>query len=218
MDSIKNFSFDTIENFDEHIDKSIPNYKLLQEAIVSLSEFVVQPNTAIVDLGCSTGKLLNAIPHNGEKIGIDISSNLLPKSDKNIKFIKKDIRDVVWALMPNISLVMSIFTLQFVPKEDRLKIVEMIFHSLEEGGAFIWAEKVVCKSGWQQELMTFSHYDYKKNFFTNQEIMDKEHDLRQIMKCNTSKENESIAKLAGFEESQLIWKFFNFECWVFIKS
>jgi tRNA (cmo5U34)-methyltransferase len=72
MNSIKNFSFDTIQNFDEHIDKSIPNYKLLQEAIVSLSDFVVQPNTAIVDLGCSTGKLLNAIPHNGEKIGIDI--------------------------------------------------------------------------------------------------------------------------------------------------
>lgn len=217
MTSTDKFSFDTIRNFDEHIDQSIPNYSLLQSAIISLSEFVVQPNTAIVDIGCSTGKLLKAIPHKGDKIGIDISENLLPPSDEEVRFLNQDIRTLSWELLPKTSMFLSVFTLQFIPKQDRQGIIDNIHDALEPEGVFVWAEKTVCEEGWQQELMTFSHYDYKRKSFTADEIMNKEQNLRQMMRCNTSKKNHALAISSGFSHSQLVWKFFNFECWVFKK-
>jgi len=49
------FSFSTVENFDEHINKSIPNYRSLINDVESLSQYFIEPKTNIVDIGCSTG-------------------------------------------------------------------------------------------------------------------------------------------------------------------
>jgi hypothetical protein len=38
------FSFETIENFDDHIAKSIPNYDLLVQSIVSLAPYFLHLN------------------------------------------------------------------------------------------------------------------------------------------------------------------------------
>ena len=77
MSSTNNFSFDTIQNFDEHIAQSIPNYDLLATSICDLSTFFVREDTRVVDLGCSTGKLLERIPFSGEKVCTYINPNLL---------------------------------------------------------------------------------------------------------------------------------------------
>ena len=39
--NIKEFSFNTIENFDEHISKSIPNYDILINHILGLSDYII---------------------------------------------------------------------------------------------------------------------------------------------------------------------------------
>ena len=226
MSSTEPFSFDTIKNFDDHINNSIPNYDLLQEAILSISEFISMPNTTVIDIGCSTGKLLKRMKHNGRKVGIDWSNNLLPPPTLNFgddpdqvpEFYDHDITQVEFDWWGNPSLITSIFTLQFIAKEHRERMLKGIYNSLRPDGAFIWAEKVLCEAGWQQELTTFSYYDYKKKSFTAEEIMNKEQDIRQLMRCNTSKENQFIAQKAGFLNSQLIWKFYNFECWVYKKD
>jgi tRNA (cmo5U34)-methyltransferase len=61
MSSTEPFSFDTINNFDEHIAQSIPNYHTLTEAICDLSTYFMTEDTQVIDLGCSTGKLLERI-------------------------------------------------------------------------------------------------------------------------------------------------------------
>lgn len=78
---MKEFSFNTIEDFDEHILTSIPNYDILIEAIKSMSEYFMTEGSNIYDLGCSTGKLLKSIKREGvNKIGYDVA-NLLPEED-----------------------------------------------------------------------------------------------------------------------------------------
>lgn len=215
MSSTKPFSFDTIEDFDQHIAKSIPNYHLLSSAIADLSTFFTKADTKVVDLGCSTGKLLEAIPFKGDKIGIDISDNLLPESKDNLLFINKDLR-AIKDFSPA-SFITSVFTLQFLPKEDRLGILEKVYESLIEGGAFVWCEKVEQRVGAFERLFTNAHYDFKRHEFTSQEILDKERDLRSIMTPNLSIENLYLAEDAGFTEYAMFWKFYNFEGWVFIK-
>ena len=77
---MEKFSFDTINDFDNHIIKSIPNYDILFSSIKSISEYFFCENTNVYDLGCSTGKLLKSINNNCNKIGYDIA-NLLPKEE-----------------------------------------------------------------------------------------------------------------------------------------
>ena len=209
------FSFETIDNFDDHIASSIPNYDLLNESVLSLSKFFVVPETRVIDLGCSTGNLLKQIEHSGLKLGIDKAENLLPSDEQNTVFLDgliEDFRDY-----GHTSLVLSLFTLQFMPRKSRLDVLCRIHDSLISKGAFIWAEKVYANSGVEQDLMNFAHYDFKRKNFTAEEILSKEEDLRSIMRLNTSDENERLARDAGFGKGIKFWKFFNFEATLYIK-
>lgn len=209
------FSFNEVENFDTHIAQSIPNYDLLFNAVLSISRYFVTPNTNVIDLGCSTGKMLERIPHDGVKVGIDTAHNLLPESHGETYYFDTDIE--TFNGFDNSSLVTSIFTLQFIPRQKRLDVINRIHDGLIDGGAFIWAEKVYSESAFEQELMTFGHYDFKRKFFKENEILDKEKDLRTLMRPNSSFENSMLASQAGFQEAFMFWKFFNFEAWVYIK-
>lgn len=216
MNSIKPFSFNTIEDFDNHIEKSIANYSILAETIKNISQFFLVEDTVLIDIGCSTGKMLEAIIHDGLKLGVDNSENLLPKSHNNTKYLNQDLRD--FDDYKNSSLILSIFTLQFVDKQYRQMILNRIYDGLIEGGAFIWAEKVICKNGNDQEIMTFAHYDYKQKNFLPEEILNKEKDLRKLLRPQTTEKNLKMAEKAGFENPLLFWKFFNFECWILQKN
>ena len=217
MSSTKPFSFDTIEDFDDHIAKSIPNYHLLSNSICDLSTFFLKPETYLIDIGCSTGKLLKKIPFSGKKMGIDISHNLLPLNDSfsNIEFLQADIRYM--NELPPASMTLSIFTLQFIPIGDRLKVLQLIYNSLEKGGAFIMAEKTFQPDGLFERVFTNAYYDFKRETFSTEEIMDKERDLRKLMTVQTSQENLDLAGQAGFISGEMFWKFYNFEAWLFVK-
>ena len=41
------------EGFDNHIDKSIRNYKILHDDIVAMSQYFIEDNTRTVDVGLS---------------------------------------------------------------------------------------------------------------------------------------------------------------------
>jgi tRNA (cmo5U34)-methyltransferase len=215
MSSTK-FSFDTITDFDDHIAKSIPNYHLLNDSVRDLATFYAKEDFSIVDLGCSTGKLLESIPFEGAKLGIDISGNLLPDSHDEVQYLQKDLRSFK-NLGKTPSLVISLFTLQFLPLADRPNILSLIYDELAEGGAFIWAEKVHEPEGELEKIMTSAYYDFKGKHFTPAEIMQKEKDLRPIMQTNTSIRNLTLAENAGFTVGTMFWKFYNFEAWLFVK-
>lgn len=216
MSSTEPFSFDTITDFDDHIAKSIPNYHLLNDSVRDLATFYAKEDFSIVDLGCSTGKLLESIPFEGDKLGIDISGNLLPESHDNVQYVQKDLRSFR-NLGKTPSLVISLFTLQFLPLADRPNILSLVYDELAEGGAFIWAEKVHEESGELERVMNSAYYDFKRLHFSASEIMKKERDLRPIMQTNTSMRNYIMAENAGFTVGTMFWKFYNFEAWLFVK-
>ena len=206
------------EGFDEHIEKSIRGYSNLLEAVISLSRYFVEDGTSIVDIGCSTGKLTKAmIEYNqdhcsdGNYIGIEIAEGFFKDLENRAKeleeykvdFILDDIRNCDFE---NCSLVTSIFTLQFMPKKDRLNVMKNIYKGLNDGGAFIFAEKTMCQNALVQDMITFNYYDYKRKSFDTEDIMDKERTLRHMMKPNTWDEIESNLAKAGFSEVQQFWR------------
>ena len=93
------------------------------------------------------------------------------------------------------SLVVSLFTMQFLPEHERLRLFKKIYDNLQEGGAFITSEKIFAHNAKVQNMMEYLYYDYKKKNFTEKEILDKEEQLRFLAKLTT--ENLLISQLRG---------------------
>jgi len=209
-----NFSFNTVKQFDKHINYSIPNYNILIKAIISISTYFLDKDYSVYDLGSSTGRLLSMLKFKGRKIGVEISKNLI-KERAGIKIIEFDLNKQI--IFQKSCIIFSIFTLCFLKKESRINLINNIYQSLVTGGAFIFTEKVYSESGLFQDIFTFSYYDFKKRNFSENEILEKEKSLRRIQKPNISSENMEIIKNAGFRKISMFYKFYNFEGYICIK-
>jgi tRNA (cmo5U34)-methyltransferase len=93
-----------------------------------------------------------------------------------------------------------------MPKTTRQETINKIYNGINEGGAFIFAEKLMCENAFFQELLTFNHYDYKRKTFSAEQIMDKEQQLRDMLKPNTWWELNSMIMSAGFKDCQIFWR------------
>ncbi|MVM36068.1 methyltransferase domain-containing protein [Spirosoma sp. HMF4905] len=213
------FSFDTVQQFDDHIDLSIPTYSNLREAILRLSTSFVKTDSTVYDLGCSTGLLLsllaNQVPGSVRLVGIDVSINLLQQSsDLRIERHRMDLASERFRLTPT-DLVFSIFTLQFLPVIARQSVVDKVYEALEPGGAFIVAEKTFIDDGLIQDLFTFGYYDMKLKNFTAEEVLDKQLALRRIMRPQTEPENLKL--FTRFARIFPFWQYLHFKAWLCIK-
>ena len=214
------------EGFDEHINWSIRGYSDLLNDVISFSRYFVENDTTVVDIGCSTGKLTQSlIEYNHEiaptanYVGVEIAEGFFSDLDKRIVQIQKKVSpalvefvydDVRNYEFNNCSLVTSIFTLQFMSKKDRARVIQDIYDGLNPGGGFIFAEKIDCENARLQDMMTFNYYDFKGNKFKYNDIMTKEKTLRHMLKPNTWQEIEDMVLGAGFKTVEQSWRNFNF--------
>lgn len=212
----KPFSFDTINQFDDHIEKSIPGFNNLIYAVKSISEYFYNDQFLIYDLGCSTGKLLKTLDTKCKSRGYDICAHLLPVSEGDCTFNQIELNQEIPFPEPA-CIVYSIFTMQFLNPLRRESYIQEIYDHLIPGGAFIIAEKTYLRSGKIQEIMTMSHYDMKLKHFTAEEILTKERDLRLIMHPTSTEEIEGLTKEAGFRVVIPFWQMFNFKAWLCVK-
>ncbi len=223
------FTFATSEEgFDTHIDQSVRGYSNLWTDVLKFSEYFVEDGTCVVDIGCSTGKLLKSMKEQNDKFapkcfykGIEIEEDFFPEliDEDQLKFWKGDVRSFEWVTgAVNCSLVTSIFSLQFMPKTNRQQIIDRIYEALVKGGAFIFSEKIFSSDSQLQEMMQFCYYDYKRQFYSAEELLDKEVNLRHMMKPLTYSELIEMVQNAGFESVQPFWQNFNFVGIIAIKK
>ena len=215
------FTFATSkEGFDNHIDTSVRGYSQLWGDILSLSKYFVEDYTQVVDMGCSSGKLLKGmieqnqkhIPH-AQYTGIEIEEdffgdyNMDEEKYHQLSYFRGDVREFDFQ---NCSLVTSIFTLQFMSPKDRQDVLNRVYKGLNKGGAFIFSEKTFSCNPRVQDMMTFMYYDYKRQNFSDKDILDKEVQLRHMMKPNTKTEMFDMCYDAGFKDLHVFWQNFNF--------
>jgi len=152
-------------------------------------------------------------------VGVEIAEGFFSDLDKRIVQIQKKVSpalvefvydDVRNYEFNNCSLVTSIFTLQFMSKKDRARVIQDIYDGLNPGGGFIFAEKIDCENARLQDMMTFNYYDFKGNKFKYNDIMTKEKTLRHMLKPNTWQEIEDMVLGAGFKTVEQSWRNFNF--------
>ena len=211
------------EGFDEHINWSIRGYSDLLKDVIAFSRYFVEDDTNVVDIGCSTGKVTQALMEYNKDhasrahyVGVEIAEGFVDDLNKrgdtlgktgSVEFVFDDIRNYRF---DNCSLVTSIFTLQFMSKKDRARVIKDIYNGLNSGGGFIFAEKIDCENARLQDMMTFNYYDFKREKFDYDDIMTKEQTLRNMLKPNTWREIEDMLNFAGFKAVEQSWRNHNF--------
>lgn len=205
---MKEFDFNKINDFDKHINLSIPNYNFLKDHIKFLIEALSENETNIVDLGCSTGSLLLSLDkkESCNYIGYDISNLIPTESINNINFKKEDITKINYP--KNTSVISSIFTLQFLPTHKRKDVIKKSYDALNESGYFIICEKTHSSDPCLESITNSIYYKYKRKHFTDEEIVQKQQELTSVMKLKTIKEIES--ELKDFSYKEIFWKSYGF--------
>lgn len=211
--NVLEFSFrDHAPEFDWHIVASIPGYRELRTECASLSRRFVENDTTVVDIGCTTGSLLADIRMaNGPArpraryVGIDVEAGFeqhwRARRAYNLDFQVADA--LTFTGFAQVSLALSLFTVQFLPERHKRDLLGRIYRGLVEGGALIIAEKVLANTARFQDALTFDYYDFKARTFSAAEILGKERQLRGQMRLWTEDELVEALLESGFKLERL---------------
>jgi tRNA (cmo5U34)-methyltransferase len=213
-----NFKAKTAKVFNTHALKSIPFYAQGHDLILQYSNFFIKPNSTVYDLGCSTGTLLNKLIKHHQPInafGIDAEKDMIKEAKKNTTatLVHDNIQHVTYE---HADMFVAYYTLQFLTQTDKQQVVATVHNSLNRGGAFFIFEKVIYNDPVLQTWTSFLYHEYKKNYYSLQEIDNKAKSLRNILNCSTSRDNKRLFKRAGFKV-ETIFKYLCFEGYLAIK-
>jgi tRNA (cmo5U34)-methyltransferase len=222
----EDFSFAKLApDFRRHIEASIPGYKNLIRECVRQSVGFVQPGTHVYDVGCATGHLLVRVRRANRKIHdgvlyteIDVEPAFTPGWGKLLKqtWGKHQVRDLCFELRDacdthysfrNASLILSLFTVQFLPPRDKAALLARFHAALVPGGALFIAEKTLAETPRLQETLTSSYLEYKLEAgFTPEQILAKNRALQAQMTTWTESELRDALQAAGFRELTAFWR------------
>ena len=218
------FKFDqkVVTVFDDMVTRSVPYYLEIQRMIGELAAEYAQPNTVIYDLGCSTGTTLvnmNATVQPDIKfIGIDDSPQMLNKCRENLQRVGVvrpfdltacDLNKGV--NVKDASVVVLCLTLQFIRPLYRVNLLQQILAGMREGGCVILVEKILAEeSGLNRNFIKY-YYDFKKrNQYSEIEIAQKREALENVLVPYKLSEDIEMLKLAGFQQVEVFFKWYNF--------
>jgi tRNA (cmo5U34)-methyltransferase len=224
-----NWSFkgNVYKNFDKHIQKSIPMYEETYKIYLKLSDFFLQDNSKIIDIGCSTGKFLSEIYLRHKKnqkkikyIGLDIVKEMIAFSKRNNKSKKINffLKDVYNYNLNKACIISSFYTMQFISPKKRQFLFNKIYKSLNWGGAFFLVEKVRAPDARFQDIMNQVYLEFKiEKGFSSDEIINKSRSLKSVMEPFSTKGNIDLLKRAGFKDIVTVFKHTSFEGFLAIK-
>lgn len=209
---MNSFDFAKVEDFDDHIARSIPTLAQLDTILNRVMFDFAQAGTAVVDVGCSTGRLLRGL-HKREDVGyIGIDRDMQPEPHPQVAFLKADFFDLE---LPEASVISAIFVAQFLPFRRREAFFRRCYDALARGGVLLVAEKTHnnnhrLENSTQAQLTTF-----KRETFTDGQIVDKAVSLAPVMHQQT--EAGLMAELSSFSTVDPIWRWGSFGCYAAVK-
>lgn len=231
IEKLGDFTFDeaVAEVFPDMIQRSVPGYSNIITAIGMLANRFVTDNSNVYDLGCSRGAGILSIRRNiadkqARIIGVDNSEPMVERcrhhlnayhSDIPVDILCDDIRHIE---IKNASMVVLNFTLQFLPPEDRLQLLEKIYQGLNPNGVLVLSEKFRFEDEMMNDLLIDLHHTFKRaNGYSELEVSQKRTALENVMRTDSIDTHRKRLKQAGFEKVELWFQCFNFGSIVAVK-
>lgn len=232
LQNIIDFQFDerVAAVFPDMIQRSVPGYGMIISNIGILAAKYAQPGSHCYDLGCSLGAASMAMRQritapDCDIIAVDNSPAMLKRASQLLALdtvstipmtmICSDIQDIA---VEDASVVVLNFTLQFIPLQQRLKLIQRIHAGLRPGGILILSEKIAFSEPQRQHFHVELHHDFKRaNGYSDLEISQKRSALENVMIPETIACHQERLQAAGFSSSELWFQCFNFVSMVAIK-
>ncbi|MFK8013394.1 MAG: carboxy-S-adenosyl-L-methionine synthase CmoA [Marinicellaceae bacterium] len=231
FESVKAFAFDqqVTSVFDDMIKRSVPGYESILKSIAMFCMKYAQSDSHIYDLGCSLGAVSVTAARATESIACDIvavdtSEPMLNSCQKiiddaglqhRISLLNEDITSLK---INNASVVISNFTIQFIPKEYRLAVIKDIYDGLNSGGVFILSEKFQADDENDNFLIQHYHAYKKLNGYSNKAIQRKRDALKNVLVPDSIYEIENRLNTVGFKNYYKWFQCFNFASFIAIKD
>ena len=226
MNGVKeHFQEEAIE-FDSTILKLVPHYPQMIEALVSVIPFEKKDQIKIIDLGSGTGyismKLKEAFP-NSIITCLDFAENMIAQSKlrlekyKDVNYLLEDIRE--FEFDKKYHAVVSSLTLHHLEtKKDKIKFYKKVFESLESEGVFYNADIILGSNDILQKTYVSKWKEFMAKSIPEEEIENKwmvthyKEDRPEILL-----EQIEWIKNIGFEDVDIVWKYYNFAVYGGIK-
>ena len=224
------FDRNVTDVFENMLARSIPQYGTMRALVFDLGAELVQPDTSVIDIGCSKGDALAPFVQRfgtaNRYIGAELSEAMLEASrhrfaaliDQGIVDIRRlDLRVEYPPEMA--SLTLAVLAIQFTPIEYRQRIMQHIAEHTVPGGGVILVEKVLGSSAQFEELLTRRYYALKAvNGYTAEQIERKRLALEGVLVPVAARWNEDLLREAGFNQVECFWRWCNFAGWIAIKN
>lgn len=229
---IVDFEFDerVVSVFPDMINRSVPGYATIIKMIGLLAARYVKPHTRCYDLGCSLGASTFAMRHNISAEGVDIISvdnspamidgfqQALAQDDAVVP-VDVQLGDVNDVVIENASMVVLNFTLQFIPKSQRQRMIQTIYDGLAEGGVLVLSEKVTFPSDDMNALMIDLHHNFKQTQgYSEMEIAAKRSALENVLLPESLQTHQQRFTEVGFKHHEVWFQCLNFASMVAIKA
>ena len=221
----KKFEFDeaVASVFDDMLSRSVPFYDEVRKLVISLILAEQKEGLKVLDLGSSTAKFLLDL-HSKMSVkmklkGLDNSQAMLDRATQKCQAFGADIAlelaDMLTYLYSDEDIIVANYTLQFIRPMQRLELVKKLFDGLNDGGMFVFSEKVVFEDKVLDKQMIDIYYDYKKEQgYSEYEIAQKREALENVLIPFTIKENIQMCKDAGFVKIETVFQWANFVTFV----
>jgi tRNA (cmo5U34)-methyltransferase len=104
-----------------------------------------------------------------------------------------------------------VLTLQFIRPLYREKLIESIYHGMNDNGCLIVVEKVIGEDSLFNRLFIKYYYDMKKrNGYSELEISQKREALENVLIPYKLLENRELLLEQGFRYCDVFFKWYNF--------
>ncbi len=219
---------DAIDHFDKHILQSVPNCQQQREYIASLSRFFLHAQATVYEIGVSTGGLAEVVLQRTPErkklqyIGLDVEPSMVKKAKHRLKHdprFQAFCANAAEYDFKQPTLVISYYTLQFVPLPERQRLLKRIFNALEPGGALILYEKTVGEDAQVQDMLTQLYFDFKSaQGLSADSILNKAVALRGVSMPLSLSANQKLLKETGFQTVEMIYRAFCFAGYLAVKG
>ncbi len=206
------FSEKVVRVFPDMIERSVPGYRLLLDLTPQMVARAVQPGTRIYDLGCSLGAATLAARRavqvdDVDIIAVDNSPDMVTRcreiiaADNSRVPVEVIEADCCQIPIDKASVVMMYFTLQFIPADQRDKLIQRIAEGLQPGGVLLLAEKLAFEPDPTQHWLDTHHHDFKRTQgYSDLEIARKRQALENVLVPETRDMHHARLSQAGFTQ------------------
>ncbi len=221
------FSGAVADTFVDHVRQSVPWYDAGHDLICGLSDYFVHKDSVCYEIGVSTGQLLRKLAewhtHKPDVrwVGIDPIPEMIEKARAHcdgIANVELEVGDALTWEFEKADLIVSYYTVQFVPPRQRQELINRIYERLNWGGAFILFEKVRGPDARFQDISVSLYNDFKaRNGFSAEEILNKTQSLKGVLEPFSTAGNLGLLRRAGFTDIATMMKYICFEGFLAIK-